>query len=115
MKHLKTVIIVLGFIPYLYVIFLFAFYFHAGYILGHLPIPSLDDPKNLSMCDFYYPKVLFFGNVWIYSIVPLMIMISIYNFFSENDIYGKILVFIIIGNFIAFSLFLSEISTWFAD
>jgi len=58
-NFLKNVIYFLGIFPLFFIVSLFGFYFHAGIVLGHLPISSVNDPKNFTFYEYYAYPILF--------------------------------------------------------
>jgi len=105
----------LNIFPAIFVIALLLFYFHTGYILGHLPIESLDDPKNLSIYSFYAPVIwLSFGISFCLFFVSLICLIFYLLLNKKNRIWKPIIILISI-QIMAIVLFYSKITTWFGD
>ena len=101
--------------PMIFVLSLLAFYFHTGYILGHLPIQSMNDPKNYSIYSFYAPIIVWsFGVAFCLFFIWILTVIS-YCVFNKNKIDRKPIL-ITLGLYIAMiGLFFSDITVWFGD
>jgi hypothetical protein len=115
MKSLKTFYFITGMIPWSFTISLLVFYFHACIILGHLPSYNHPDPKELSVYTFYSPIIdgamfaLFGGFIlWlIFSVVALII--------KQRRLFVNRMMLYALCYLIAFILFYSGISGWYAD
>ena len=95
---------------------LLTFYFHAGIVLGKLPEYNKPDPKTFEFYESYELLISFFGNIWLMTFVPWLLLIA-RNYLLKNR-KEKLRRPIIISAFVqgfAIALFLSEISEWFAD
>ena len=105
----------LSILPAIYIISLLTFYFHTALIINHIPIPSIDDPKNLSIYYFYAPIILISSSVNTFCFLIFILPSIIFNIFNKNKIIWKpILLNLLLQNFVLCLLF-SQISLWFVD
>lgn len=117
-KHvllIKYIIIAWGYMPYLFIFSLFFFYFHTAILLGKLPEPSINDPKNFSIYNFYEPIIVLSLEVMFYTF-GIWIFLSIY--FDRKysfEIIKLHYILIFLGYLFSLLLFCSNILTWFAD
>ena len=65
MKIWKIILNTFGLIPYLWVISLLTFYFHAAKLLGYFPEFGRPDPKALNIYDDYSPIINLLGQIWV--------------------------------------------------
>ena len=114
-KFLKNIIYFLGIFPLSFIFSLLGFYFHAGIVLGHLPISSLNDPKNFTFYEYYAYLIIFSFTATLFSFL-VWILISIY--YSKRNIENLDLKPIIITFslfILCLILFFSKITEWFGD
>jgi hypothetical protein len=115
MKLWKSIFILLGIIPFGFIFSLLTFYFHAGYILGRLPIYDKPDPKFLSIYNLYAPWIDITGEVWLISLFIWLFIMVIYLIINRKSTSWKLLLYSSIGYIIAILLFLSGIMEWYSD
>jgi hypothetical protein len=115
MKYWKFIIITLGLIPVGFITSLLAFYFHAGQLLGRLPIANMDDPANFPIYSTYHPLINVTGNLWLFSFIAWTIVVGLYLFLQRSNISWRPVFFSAVGQGLAILLFLSKISEWYAD
>lgn|GEM_PF-4039744 len=115
MKGWKTTFIILGLIPYGFIISLLSFYFHAGRVLGRLPCYNQPDPKELSFYSGYHLFIQATGNIWLFTLliwIPLMVMYLVLN---RKSLVWQPVIFSSAGQLIALTLLFSEIANWYFD
>lgn len=114
-QFVKNAIITWGYMPYFFVFSLLLFYFHTAFLLGKLPQPSIDDPKNFEIYQFYESIIIISASIVIYTFVIWMFL-SIYfdrkYYFKFHKIH---FILIFLGYLFSGMLFFSKIMTWFAD
>jgi hypothetical protein len=115
MKLWKDIIFALGLIPFAFIISLLAFYFHAGQLLGHLPIANSNDPKNFSIYSTYHSLIDVTGNLWIFSFIAWTFVVMLYLFLYRKDASRRHIVASAIGHGLAIILFCSKINEWYID
>jgi hypothetical protein len=106
---------ILSKLPVIYIISLLIFYLHTTLIIGHLPIYSLDDPKNLSIYNFYAPIILISSSANFFCFLIWLLPSIAYNLIKKNKIIWKPILINLLLQTIAVFLLFSEISIWFGD
>lgn len=116
MQMINVTFYSLSLFPLLFIISLLSFYFHVRYILGHFPIPSLDDPKHFSIYSFYSPIIQYALLLFIFSI-PIWLIIGVMYLITHRKkiIFWKPVTVSFIIYVISIILFSSEILNWFMD
>jgi len=115
MKYWKHIIICLGLTPFPFIISLLTFYFHAGRLLGHLPLPSINDPKNFPIYSTYDPIINVTANLWLFSFFSWTIVVVLYLYLYNSSNSRRFIIYTAIGHGLAIILFCSIISEWYAD
>jgi hypothetical protein len=115
MKYWKYIVIALGLIPFSFIISLLTLYFHAGQLLGHLPIANSDDPKNSPIYLMYEPLIDVTGNIWIFSFIAWTVVVGLYLALCPEDDSKRLIIFSAIGHVLAIILFCSKINEWYMD
>lgn len=101
--------------PYLWMISLLSFYFHATLLIGDLPKYNQPDPKTISIYTSYSPIIDFLSNVWIISFLLSLALILVYVIKFRKRINWALIIIIISGQVLAIMLFFSGIMEWYAD
>lgn len=117
-KNPKILLLTLYFFavfPLLFVISLLTFYLHTGFFLGHLPIQSMNDPKNYSIYTFYAPIIIWSFEIAFYSFIVWILYINYYFIFKKNEIIKKPILITSLSYLGMVGLFFSEIMVWFCD
>lgn len=115
MKIWKSIFYVIAVTPWLFIITLMGFYFHAGRLLGHSPSYGRPDPKELSIYDDYAPFINLFGSIWICCFMLWLVISIIYLIVNRKKIEWLPLVISGIGHFFGFLLLYSDILDWYVD
>ena len=115
MKIWRPILIILGLIPFGFIISLLSFYLHAGQLLGRLPRANSNHPQLFSIYSTYQPLVELTGELWIYSFIAWIFLVAIYLFRYRKDASLGHVIFSAIGQGLAVILFCSEICVWYAD
>ena len=114
-KFLKNVIYFLGIFPLSFILSLLGFYFHAGIVLGHLPISSLNDPKNFTFYDYYAYAILFSFTATIFSFLAWILISIYYSKRSKENLDLKPIIISLSLFIFCVILFFSKITEWFGD
>lgn len=115
MNQSRAIIFVLEILPYGFIVSLLTFYFHAGQILGRLPIASSNDPKNFTIYSSYEPLINVTGNIWLFSFIAWTVVVGLYLFLYRGRISWRPILFSAIGQGLAVILFCSKINEWYVD
>ncbi len=114
-KYWKIVFYGAGFFPLTFIITIFTFYFHTAAILNHLPIPSLNDPKNLEIYSFYSPIIYFFFFITGY-LIPVWILVSIIYLIKHfREPFWRPWVVASLIYLFAIGLIFTDVISWFLD
>ncbi len=115
MKYWKIAFYILGVIPLGFIISLLVFYFRVGLILGRLPFPSYDDPKNFDIYTIYSDFIYLSSSLWIISLFAWFIIVGIYSIIHRKQIKWTPVLISLISQIIAILLAFSRIFEWFLD
>ena len=111
----KIVFYSLGIPPLIYNVSLLAFYFHTGLVLGHLPAPSINDPKDLNLYFFYSPVINWAGE-YCFWLFPFWLCFSIvYLCIHLKEVFWSPFVITFLLYALCVGLFFSEVLEWFMD
>jgi len=102
-------------LPLISIIGLISFYFHAALLIGHMPFPSLDDPKNLSIYHFYAPIIILSSSTNIFCFFIWLLPAIVYNLNRKNRVIWQLIFTIIVLQIFVVCLSLSDIAIWFGD
>ena len=114
-KNWNLIIDALVLFPFINMISLLSFYLHTAIIIGHLPIPSLDDPKNLLIYYFYEPIILMSFLANIICLFLWLLGALTWNLITINPITWKPVLIRIALQIIVVYLLFSDISVWLGD
>lgn len=115
LNYWKIGFITNGILPLGFIISLMTFYFHASRILGRFPTYNQPDPQKLDIYKHYSGFIYRSGNIWILSLLVLIIMITAYWIVKRKRTNWRLVGLSSIGHLVAIILFLSGIMEWFAD
>lgn len=115
MKHLKKLLYIVGIPPLGFIVSLLAFFTHARVVLGFFPKYNQPDPKQIDAYDFYEPIISWTGNIWFYSLIIWLLLITLFLIKKPQQSSWKPFIFSTITQLCAIGLFLSEIIEWYAD
>jgi hypothetical protein len=115
MKNWKITFIILGLIPYGFIISLLTFYFHAGIFLGRLPSYNQPDPKELSFYSSYYPFIQTTLEISLLTIFIWTAVSITYLILNRKSVVWRPVIHSSVGQAIAIVLFYSEIMNWYLD
>lgn len=109
--------IVFGIPPLLCFLVLNLFYFHAAYIVGHLPFYNNPDPKELNIYLNYDITIFILINFSFYLFIPWAIFTLYYGIRFRKHLKNnwKPMTFSLICYGLLISLLSSEIFTWYID
>jgi hypothetical protein len=114
-KIIKISSYLLSITPLLFVFSLLQFYIHTGLELEHLPQPSIDDPKNLWLYNFYAPIIEYTFKQAFICIMILGIVSVILAGLNRSQIMYKPFLIATFSCIVATLIFFSKITEWFAD
>ena len=114
-KNWNFIIDALVLFPFINMISLLSFYLHTAIIIGHLPITSLDDPKNLLIYYFYEPIILMSFLANIICLFLWLLGALTWNLITINPITCKPVLIRIALQIIVVYLLFSDISVWLGD
>lgn len=78
----------LGIAPLVFCITLLAFYFHTAYVIGHLPIPSYNDPKNLEELYRYYSPIISYSAIPTFYLFPVWLVCTIFYYIKNRRLFS---------------------------
>jgi len=99
----------------MYVVFLYAFYFHSAVKLGFFPYYDNPDPKEIGLYEIYEPIINLFGNIWLILFCIWIPLILIYWIIYKKKTDWKPIIISAVSFLIAFLSFFTEVTEWFAD
>ena len=114
-EHWEKTILVLGFFPLGFIISLLMFYFHAGFVLGHLPSYNFPDPKELSLYLIYHKIIIISTYIFLFSLAGWLTIILWYILNYRKNILWNALFLSAFIHISAIVLFCSDIFEWFMD
>jgi hypothetical protein len=118
-KFIKTSIVILGLMPYFFIVSFAIFYFHAGNILGYYPIYGKPNHEDLSIFVFYNDLIsltfvfsLFGFTIWLSLVLP-----KLYKFIFKSENQSNLFAISIglFGYFTNMLLILSDFFEWILD
>jgi hypothetical protein len=115
MKTWNTLWITLAIMPWLFVISLMTFYFHAGKILGHAPTYNNPDPKELAIYANYEPFVNSFATAWLFAFPIWLVLVIFYLISNRKHLQWKMVAIGATSHFFAICLLFSGIFEWYID
>ncbi len=111
----KLLFIVLGIIPFGFIIPLLTLYINACIELGYYPTYNNPASNHLFVYKYYSPIINSSGEMWICSLLIWVLISIIYIIIKRKNIKWKLILFSSIGQVLAIILFLSGIMEWFMD
>ncbi|MBC7494765.1 MAG: hypothetical protein H7221_07135 [Flavobacterium sp.] len=114
-KFFKNLIYFLGILPLSFIVSLLGFYFHAGIVLGHLPISSINDPKNFIFYEYYAYPILFSFTGSVFSFLAWILVSIFYSKTNKENLDLKPIIITLSLFIFCVILFLSKITEWFGD
>jgi hypothetical protein len=84
-------------------------------VLGHMPIYNHPDPKTLAFYERYAPVITGYGNLWLMSLIPWLLLAIMTLYITRRKILWQPVVLGAIGHTIALVLFAGSLMEWFAD
>ncbi len=115
MKPLKFSLFILTIIPWVFMILLVIFYFHAGNILGHAPSYDNPDPGNLDIYSNYAPFIFSAALISAYAVPLWFILILVYVIIKQKNSNLKLIGMGMFTYLCLIFTFLSGIFEWFLD
>ena len=117
MKYWRITFLSVGILPWLFSLFLIAFYIHATIALGHFPQYDMPDPQTLAFYSYYaliinatiFPTLLIMLPSWV-----ILILIFILSRLRKEK-YDTLILLSSIGVVLSYILYHSRIFEWFAD
>ena len=118
-EKLAFILLVCSCLPIFELILLYSFALRAWIKLGHFPIPSMDDPKQLGM-DLHYEFIWYsFPFIAYFSIIPFVCILLLIRKISHNKFLMKkcLLLFIVGFLLIWIQIFIDpfKIGYWYLD
>ena len=114
-KKWNIIFYVLAFMAALFVVLLVAFYIHAGFIVGHLPIASLNDPKNFSIYRLYAPFIWTSAALLTVLFPSGLVLLPVYFISKRKPILWKPICLFVSAYGLAFAMLFTDIFVWFLD
>ncbi len=115
MKTWNRIFYGLGIIPWIYIIPLLAFYFHAWIELGRFPYYNNPDPKDLEIYHYYgvisFPAIFITG----YAFLSWIFLSIIYFIVKRKQLIWKPWIFSFLSQFLLLLILNSKITEWFLD
>ena len=115
MSKWNIVIVILGLLPYGFLLSLLTFYFHVAAVIGRLPFYDNPDPKKLAIYSSYKSIIDSTGSIWMYSFFAWILVVLPYLIIQKRSVFWKPSRIGTIGYLVGILLFFSGIMKWYAD
>ncbi|MBA5629771.1 hypothetical protein [Moheibacter lacus] len=115
MKNWNRIFYGLGILPWVALIPLLTFYFHAAIILRRLPSYNYPDPKDLDFYESYRKIIDPTSDLWGYSFLLWIILLIIYSILQRKKFNWKPIIFSGFGHLMVIFQFFNGVIGWYID